>query len=99
MSSTRQNFSNSKFGINQTTSSKVMSKKLTFCRLKVNFLAITFESLVQLISNFACGTICRIDDMFAKTVFKNKAHKVVYILEVGILRYKWIHHILLLLHF
>ena len=52
-----QIFPYSKFEINRLTDWKVMAKKLTFCWLKVNFLAITFQSVNRLISNFEYGKI------------------------------------------
>ena len=67
-----QIFSLSKFGLNLTTGSKVMAKKLTFCWLKVNFLAITFETVVWWFWNFECEKICRIDDFFAKAVCRKQ---------------------------
>ena len=79
-SSILQIFLQSKFGINQTTDSKVRAKKLTFCWLKVNFLAITIESVVWLIPDFDCRKICRIDDLFAKAVSRNE---VVHLSEKG----------------
>ena len=79
-SSILQIFLQSKSGINQTTDSKVRAKKLTFCWLKVNFLAITIESVVWLIPDFDCRKICRIDDLFAKAVSRNE---VVHLSEKG----------------
>ena len=55
-----------------------MAKELTFCKLKVNFLAITFKLVDRLISNFEYGKIFRISGLFAKPVCRNK---VVYLGE------------------
>ena len=63
-----QIFPYSKFETNQLTDWKVIAKKLTFCWLKVNFLAITFQSVNRLISNFENWKICRIRGLFAKAV-------------------------------
>ena len=79
-SSILQIFLQSKSGINQTTDSIVMAKKFTFSQQKVNFLALTFESVVWLIPNFGCRKICRIDDLFAKAVSRNE---VVHLSEKG----------------
>ena len=49
-----------------------MAKKLTFSQQKVNFLAITFQSVNRLISNFEYGKIWRIHGLFAKAVCWNK---------------------------
>ena len=49
-----------------------MAKKLTFSQPKVNFLAITFQSVNRLISNFEYGKIWRIHGLFAKAVCRNK---------------------------
>ena len=67
-----QIFSLSKFGLNLSPGSKVMAKKLIFCWLKVNFLAITFETMVWWFWNFECEKICRIDDFFAKAVCRKQ---------------------------
>ena len=66
--STLQIFAPSKFGINRTTGSKVMAKKLFWPQM--NFLAITFEPVVGLIPNFEGVKICRVDGLFAKAVKK-----------------------------
>ena len=49
-----------------------MAKKLIFGQQKANFLAITFQSVNRLISNFEYGKICRIDGLFAIAVRRNK---------------------------
>ena len=49
-----------------------MAKKLTSSQQKVNFLAITFQSVNRLISNFQYGKIQRIGGFFAKAVCRNK---------------------------
>ena len=61
-----QIFAPSKFGINRTTGSKVMTKKLF--RHQINFLAITFEPVDRLIQNFEGAKICKVDGFFAKEV-------------------------------
>ena len=61
-----QIFLHSKFGINRTTGSKVMAKKLLGQNL--NFLAITFEPAVRFIPNFECRKICMFLGLFAKSV-------------------------------
>ena len=76
MSSILQILPHPKFEIIWTSGSKVIAKKLTFSQQKVIFLSITFEPVVQLISNFGYGKICRIDDMFAKAVFKNQVARL-----------------------
>ena len=63
---TMQFFAPSKFGLNRTTGSKVMAKKLFWSQ--INFLAITFEPAVRLIPNFECGKICMFLGLFAKSV-------------------------------
>jgi len=67
-----QIFPYSKFEINLSTGWKVIAEKLTFSQQKVNFLAITFQSVNWLISNFEYGKIWGIDGLFAKSVFRNK---------------------------
>ena len=49
-----------------------MAKKLTFSQQKVNFLAITFQPVDRLISNFEYGKIYSISGLFAKAVCRNK---------------------------
>ena len=61
-----QIFPHSKFGINRTTGSKVMAKKLL--GQNFNFLAITFEPAVLFIPNFECRKICMFLSLFAKSV-------------------------------
>ena len=61
-----QIFAPSKFGLNRTSGSKVMAKKLFWP--KINFLAITFEPVVRLIPNFEGAKICKVDGLFAKAV-------------------------------
>ena len=61
-----QIFLHSKFGINRTTGSKVMAKK--FICDQNNFLAITFESVVQLIPNFDVSRICKGGCLFVEAV-------------------------------
>ena len=47
---------------------KSYGQKVNFCWLKLNFLAITFETVVWWFWNFVCAKINRIDDWFAKAV-------------------------------
>ena len=61
-----QIFAPSKFGINRTTGSKVMAKK--FIWGQNNFLAITFELVVELSPNFEGAKICKANGLFAKAV-------------------------------
>ena len=49
-----------------------MAEKLSFSQQKVNFLAITFQSVNRLSSNFEYGKIRGIGGLFAKAVCKNK---------------------------
>ena len=63
-----QIFSPSKFGLDLTTGSKVIVKKLTFSQQKVNFLAISFEPVVRLSPNFESEKICMIHGLFPKAV-------------------------------
>ena len=64
--STLQIFAPSKFGLNQTTGSKVMGKKLFWSQ--VNFLAITSEPVVRSIRNFEGAKICMVDGLFSNAV-------------------------------
>ena len=54
------------FGINRTTGSKVMAKKLFWPIM--NFLAITFYSVDGLIPNFEGAKICKGGGLFAEAV-------------------------------
>ena len=67
-----QIFPYSKFESNQLTDWKVMAKKLTFSQQKVNFLAVAFQSVNRLSSNFEHGKIHKIVCLFAKAVCRNK---------------------------
>ena len=64
--STLQIFAPSKFGINRTTGSKVMTKKLFWSQM--NFLAITSEPVVRSIRNFEGEKICMVDGLFSNAV-------------------------------
>ena len=61
-----QIFAPSKFGINRTTGSKVMTKKLFWSQM--NFLAITSEPVVRSIRNFEGEKICMVDGLFSNAV-------------------------------
>ena len=61
-----QIFAPSKLGINPTTGSKVMTKKLFWSQM--NFLAITSEPVVQSIPNFEGGKICNVCGLFSNAV-------------------------------
>ena len=61
-----QIFAPSKFGINRTTGSKVMTKKLFWSQM--NFLAITSEPVVRSIRNFEGAIICMVDGLFSNAV-------------------------------
>ena len=61
---TLQIFAPSKFGINRSTGSKVMAKKLFWAEIK--FLAITFKPVDQFIPNFEGAKICKFGGLFAK---------------------------------
>ena len=63
---TMQIFPHSKFGINQSTGLKVMTKKFIF--VQNNFLAITFKPVDQSIPNFECEKICMVGGLFANAV-------------------------------
>ena len=71
-SSILQIYPHSKFQTHWTTGCKVVTKKFTFCRLKVKILAMTFEPVLRLSPNFESEIICTIHGLFAKAVCRKQ---------------------------
>ena len=63
---TLQIFAPSEFGINRSTGSNVMAKKLFWAKIK--FLAITFKPVDRLIPNFEGAKIGKVGGLFAIAV-------------------------------